>query len=189
MPSKQAIHEFMMPLFELLTDLALSFIGYYGLVLAFYLAAGTIAWVFFQAGWTFPQMSILPDWREDIIRWTVFSLWAIRFVLRWRRHVACSWGCLASILRWLSPLSPKPFDACLGCRTAKHGEPVNEGHRRNDGLGCRTTKHGELVNERDQQKEDWETQPSIGIFLWFIKERKHCFSAFFEMGKDGKNKG
>lgn len=107
---------------EPLMDLVLSGIAYFALMQALSLAVGTIAWVLFPADWTLHKISVLSDWRNEIFWWIFLLLWATRFVLRWRGHLACAWGCFACILRWLSPLSPKPFETCLFCRNGIHGE-------------------------------------------------------------------
>ena len=122
MPFNQAIQASMAAMPEPLMDLVLSGIAYFALMQALSLAVGNIAWVLFPADWTLHRISALLDWRNNFIWWMFLSLWAARFVLRWRGHLACAWGCFACILRWLSPLSPKPFDACPFCRKGIHGE-------------------------------------------------------------------
>ena len=143
MPSKQAFLATIMFSFDLILDLVLSFIGYCAFVYVLQLPVGIIASNFFQPSWTSHQTATFSNWRNDMMTWTVLSLWAVRFVLRWRKHLACPWKSLASILqivlqwrrylacpwryiasilRWLYPLSPKPIEACLWCTTGMHGE-------------------------------------------------------------------
>ena len=145
MRSKQAFLTTIMFSCDLILDLVLSFMGYCALVYVLQLPVGTIASNFFQPSWTSHQTATFSNWRNDIMTWTVLSLWAIRFLLRWRKHLACPWRCIASILqvvlrwrwrrnlacpwrylarflRWLYPLSPKPIEACLWCTTGMHGE-------------------------------------------------------------------
>ena len=118
--------------FELLMDLILSFLGYGVLIYVLSLPVVTIVWVFFQPSWTLHENAIFLAWRDDVTRWIVLSLWVARFVLRWRRHLACAWGYLTGILRWLSPLSPKPYGICQSCRTATHGELGSGGEQEDD---------------------------------------------------------
>ena len=142
-PPKKKFHAIIVSSSDLLLDLVLSFIGYYALVYVLHLSVGAIASVFFQPGSTSHQTATFFKQRNEIMTWSVLSLWAVRFVLRWRKHLACPWryvasilrvvlrwrrhlACLwryvASILRWLDPLSPKPIEACLWCLTATHEE-------------------------------------------------------------------
>ena len=91
MPSKQALLATIKFSSDLLLDLVLSFIGYYALVYVLHLSVGAIASVFFQPCWTSHQTATFISWRNDIMTWTVLSLWAVRFVFRWRKHLACPW--------------------------------------------------------------------------------------------------
>lgn len=143
-PSKQAIHALMVSLFELLKDLVLSFMGYCALVIALCWLIADIVWAFYSPGWNFHQRNDFMGWRWRIMFWTVLSLWAARFVLRWRKHLACTWGYLACILRWLSPLSPKPYETCPCCQIGTHEE---------------------LASDQDEQDDECAEQRGIGIFL------------------------
>ena len=137
MPSKATLMSFL----NLLLDLVLSFIGYYTLVYVIYMSTGRIAWIFFSPGWTFHPFWY---WRDDIMMWMILSLWVARFILRWRGHFACAWRYFACILRWLSPLSPKPYEACPCCETAMREV---------------------LASGEDEQDDENLEQRGIGIFL------------------------
>ena len=123
MPFKQTVQVSMPVMPELFMDLVLSGMAYSALMQALSLAVGTIALVLFPADSILHKISVISDWRNEIIWWIFLSLWAARFILRWRGHLACALGCFACILRWLSPLSPKPFEACLFCRKSIEEEP------------------------------------------------------------------
>ena len=150
MPSKQAIHVAMMSLLELLVDLVLSFIGYYALAYVICLLIRIIA------DWTFHPWIMISDQRDEVMRWMVIFLWGARFVLRWRRHLAHSWGYFAWILRWLSPLYPEPYGVCPCCPTAVHIEPASGQIERDD-------EYAEQLS--DQQDDGYLGQRSFGIFL------------------------
>lgn len=144
MPSKHAIHASIVLLLELLMDLVLSFIAYFALATLLFLAVDCIIWVFFSPGWTYDQETVFSDRSSHIIWWMPVLLCGLRFILRWRRHLACTWEYLAWILRWLCPLSPKPYEACPCCPTAIHREPAS----------------GKV-----QQDDKYLEQRGIGIFL------------------------
>ena len=145
MPFKQVVQVSMPAMPEPLMDLVLSGMAYSALMQALSLAVGTIALVLFPADWILHKISVISDWRNEIIWWMFLSLWAARFTLRWRGHLACAWGCFACILRWLSPLSPKPFEACLFCRKS-----IQEEH--SSGKGC---QH----DQKDQPQPPHPTLP------------------------------
>lgn len=134
MPSKRAIHHIMTSLAELLMDLVLSFIGYFSLVYVLYVLVETIAYVSFQ---DVSQIMTLIDRRNDIMRLVILSLWAARFVFRWRGHLAC-------ILRWLCPLSPEPYGSCPCCPPPMHGG---------------------LASGTDREDDEYAEQRGIGVFL------------------------
>lgn len=143
-PSKHAIFASMMSLLELLVDLVLSFIGYFALATVLLFAVDRITWVFFWPGWTHDQQMIYTHWNSYIMWRTPVMLCGARFILRWRKHLVCTWGYLACVLRWLSPLSPKPYDSCSCCPTAMHRE---------------------LPSGKVQQDDKYLEQRGIGIFL------------------------
>ena len=150
MPSKQIICVAMISLFDLLVDLVLSFIGYSALVYALYVLIGM------TANWTIHPGTMNLNWRDEVMKWMLFSLWGTRFVLRGRRHFACTRGYLICILRWLSPLYPKPYEACPCCPTAMHRELASGKSQQDD----------EYVELRpNQQDDEYMELRSIGIFL------------------------
>lgn len=113
-------------------DVLLSGIGYIALVTGLYFSVETIAWILSHTGWTFHQTISLSEWRYETILWTSFTLCIARIALRWRGHLPCTRGHIKHIpgqikpiLRWLSPLSPKPLEACMFCQTATQGEPAS----------------------------------------------------------------
>ena len=109
--------------FEPLVDLAFSLIGYNIFAHTVYLGLVLITWYLFD------HPGALPDSRKDIINFITLSLWTLRFLLRFRRHLLC-------VFYWFWPLSPEPFDACLYCWRAVDGEgeesesETDEGERR-----------------------------------------------------------
>ena len=130
MPTIQAINANMDLLFELLIDITLSSIGYFVLLQALFAAAGTVTSITSPVGWTLHPISALLDQREEVISGVVLSLSVARVVLRWRGHLVCIWRYISRILRWLSPLSPKPFGICVCCLTVTDGEQTSsEGHQ------------------------------------------------------------
>lgn len=140
-PSKQATHAIK----ELLLDLILSFIAYYALVHMLYLPVAHIlqgpGWMTFQH--TRSQVTFIRP-HDDFVNRIVLSLWAARFLLRWRKHLACMWGNLAPVLHWLSPLSPEPYKACW-CYP--------------------TPTSGEVARFVEGQDAEWVEERGIGIFL------------------------
>ena len=115
LPSKQATHAFLTSLFELLLDLLLSFIGYFALATLLDELLRQLALAFFWPGWTYEQKVRFVEWKISVAWSMLYSLWAARFVLRWRGHLCCVGRYLARILHWLSPLSPKLYEACPCC--------------------------------------------------------------------------
>ena len=104
-------------------DFSLSAIAYFATITVIDLAVKHIAWAIHQLDWiSFDQLDTLCKWHKSIGYCLLFLLCAARLSLRWRGHLSCTWGYLVCVLCWLSPLSPKPYETCLCCRTAAHGQ-------------------------------------------------------------------
>ena len=104
MPFKQLSYILTTPKFEPLIDLTLSLIAYNILARALYLGLISIAWLWLSCN----HINAISDRRKDLIEWITLSLWTVRFLLRYRRHLMC-------VAHWLCPLFPQPFEACLCC--------------------------------------------------------------------------
>ena len=105
-------------------------IGYLVIVHALYWSIEIIAFALSFTGWTFHEVISLSDWRSTIVNGTTLALMGARYFLRCRKHIPCALKYLASVLRWLHPLSPKPFEVCTYCQTAAHGKTASgNGHQ------------------------------------------------------------
>ena len=121
-------------LFDLLSDLTLSGIAYFALAAALNQAVRLVAELLWSS-WIIHQPAAYDIWDDMYsfaiaFQFIVFSIafihWSTRFLFRCRRHFVCAGKSLAYILRWLSPLHPKPLKTCPCCWLRTREEPATE---------------------------------------------------------------
>ena len=110
-------------LVDLLSDLTLSGIAYFALAAALNQAVGR-ATELLGPSWTLPRPAAFDIRYEPIVFSIAFVHWSTRFLFRCRGHFGCAGKSIAYILRWLSPVHPKPLKTCPCCWLRTHGEPA-----------------------------------------------------------------
>ena len=110
-------------LIDLLSDLTLSGIAYFALAVALNHSVEHVIELL-SPSWTLPQLALSDIPYETIVFSIAFIHWSIRLFFRYRGHFRCAWKSLAYILRWLSPLHPKPLKTCPCCWIRTHGDPA-----------------------------------------------------------------
>jgi len=125
---KQGVVTTAKPFLRPFKDLLLSWMAYLLLTTFLTWAIGDIVWLIYAHGWDDHDVNVFYTQRLNSRNTMFQTLYVLRILLRWRRHLPC-------ILHWLSPWSAEQHASCLLCSHTKPAEPVARKEQQGDWCG------------------------------------------------------